>query len=315
MLRIIFWRVAQLLVVSLILATVLFFALRATGDPVAFILGPEATNEQVETVRHSLGLDRPLSEQYANFMLGLFPHVSDGTVRFLDFGDSIHSRIPAMPIVLSKLPATLILGGWAMALIAILSLPVAVVITLRPNSFLSSMVMGLVVLGQAIPNFLWALFLILIFGVTLKVLPVFGFNSQLSLVLPVISLSAFSLARQVRLLRAQLMEVAAQDYVRTARAKGLRERLIIVRHQLPNAIIPWVTMLGMDAGYLLGGSIVIEIIFAWPGIGSLLITSIRFRDFPIVQSIIFVIGVLVILANLVTDICYRWLNPRLRHVE
>jgi peptide/nickel transport system permease protein len=312
--RIIVWRLIQLVVVSLILATVLFFAMRATGDPVSFILGSDATNEQIEEVRHSMGLDRPLYKQYFSFIKGLFPHRSEGSWKFLDFGDSIASRVPAMPVVLDRLPATLALGATAMAMAAIISLPLGIIATLQRGKFLGTVVMVLALLGQAVPNFLLALVFILVFGVTFRIFPVFDFTGVSSLVLPATALSAFTLARQVRLLRSQLMEVEAQDYVRTARAKGLSEARVIIRHQLPNALIPWITMLGMDIGYLLGGSIILETIFAWPGIGSLLILSINFRDYPMVQSIVFVIGVIVILGNLATDVVYRWLDPRIRYI-
>ena len=305
-------RVLQFVVVAWVLGTILFFALRVSGDPVTLLLGPEASEESIEAIQEKLGLNRPILVQYGDFLYGLLPKRSDGEWTVLDFGPSLSIPQPAMDLVLDRLPATLALGATGLGIAISLSVPLGVAAARLQGRALGSFIMTLGLMGQVVPSFLLALIFITLFGVTWSVLPVFGFGGPASLILPGFCLAAYPLARQVRLLRSQLLEVGAQDYIRTARSKGLPDSVVTRRHMLPNAILPWITLVGLDFGLLLSGSIIVETIFAWPGIGSQLIVAIDVRDYPVVQADIFIVGLLVVFCNLMADICYGWVNPRLR---
>ncbi len=307
-------RLVQFGIVAWLVATLLFFAIRATGDPAALILGPRASLEQIEGLRETLGLNEPLHAQYGDFLFRLLPRYDEGSWSFLDFGRSLRTPEPAMDLVLDRLPATLALGATAFGIILVLSIPLGVLLALWDRKPAGKIVGVIVLLGQVTPTFVLGLSLILVFGVFLGVLPVFGFEGPASLILPGVTLAAFPLAQQVRLLRAQMLEVGSQDFIRTARAKGLASRTVLGRHQLRNALLPWLSLLGLNFGVLMGGSIIVEVIVAWPGIGAQLITAINQRDFPVVQAIVFLIGLLVVFGNLVVDIAYRLLDPRMRYV-
>lgn len=286
--------------------TVVFFVLQFTGDPVRIMMGENSSEEDIQRVRHDMGLDRPLAEQYVTFLA----KAAQG-----DFGDSIRQRgQPAMGIVLSRYPATLRLAFLSLAFAVVLSTIFGVTSAVRRYSLLDNVVMLLALFGQSIPNFWLGIMLILLLAVQLGWLPSQGFGDgdPKFLILPMLTLAAPSLARLTRLVRSGMLEVMNQDYIRTARAKGLVEGRVIFGHALKNAAIPLVTVIGLDLGALLGGAVVTEQIFSWPGVGLEVIIAINGRDFPVVQAAVFVVATSFVLINLIVDLLYTWLDPRVR---
>src|SRR3954452_1406533 len=286
--------------------TVVFFVLQFTGDPVRIMMGEQSSEEDIQRVRHSMGLDRPLAEQYVTFLA----KAAQG-----DFGESIRQRgQPAMGIVLSRYPATLRLAFLSLAFAVVLSTIFGVISAVRRYSLLDNVVMLLALFGQSIPNFWLGIMLILLLAVQLGWLPSQGFGDggPEYLTLPMLTLAAPSLARLTRLVRSGMLEIMNQDYIRTARAKGLHDSRVIFGHALKNAAIPLVTVIGLDMGTLLGGAVVTEQIFAWPGVGLEVIIAINGRDFPVVQAAVFVVATSFVLINLIVDLLYTWLDPRVR---
>lgn len=297
-------RLAQSIVVILGVLFLVFIILQLTGDPARLMLSPQATLEDIERVRRQMGFDRPLPEQFLRFL--------GGAVRG-DFGRSLrYTDQPALAIVVERFPATVEL---ALATLA-WSIPVALVLGLasavRRASVSESVAMTTALLGQSMPSFWLGLMLILVFSVNLGLLPSSGRGTLSHLVLPALTLGGFFMARLTRLVRSGLLDVLGQDYVRTARAKGLAERIVVARHAFKNAAIPIVTILGLDIGTLLGGAVITETVFAWPGIGRLAIEAIAVRDFPVVQADVFFIALTFVAINLVVDVLYTWLDPRVR---
>ena len=257
--------------------TVVFFILRLTGDPAAFLVDQTATREEIAHARHLLGLDRPLHAQYLDFITA----VPRG-----DFGLSIQQRRPAMPIVLEHLwPATAELALAAIVLATVLAIPLGVVAATHRNGALDHLSRLGSLFLQSMPSFWLGLMLILVFAVALGgLLPAFGSGSLRHLILPALTLAAAPLAQNVRLIRAGLLEVLQQDYVRTARAKGLAERGVVYRHALRNAAGPFLTVTGLSLGFMLSGTLVIETVFSWPGLGRLMVQAVPGRDFPVIQA-------------------------------
>lgn len=295
-------RLLQLVAVVVGIATVLFLLLRLSGDPVSVMVGADAPESTRLQIRRSLGLDDPLLLQYGRFI---------SEIAVLDFGESLRSREPALTVALRRLPATLELAGAALLMVAIVGVSAGVFAATYRRSFISSIVMSIVFAAQAIPGFWLGLILILIFAVNLKILPSVGYGTIEHLILPSITLSAFYAARIARLVRSSVLEVRGQDYVRTAEGKGLAPNRVLWSHVLRNAWIPIVSVLLLDAAQLVGGAVVTEAVFAWPGIGRQLTTSVLSRDYPVVQAIVFLIAILVVALNLIADILYRVLDPRL----
>jgi peptide/nickel transport system permease protein len=286
--------------------TVVFFVLQLTGDPVRIMMGENSSEEDIQRVRHAYGLDRPVGEQYVTFL--------SKVVRG-DFGESIRQRgQPAMGIVLNRYPATLRLAFLSLALAVILSTIFGVISAVKRYSILDNVVMLLALFGQSVPNFWLGIMLILIMAVQLGWLPSQGFGDgdPKYLILPMLTLAAPSLARLTRLVRSGMLEIMGQDYIRTARAKGVPEARVIFGHALKNAAIPLVTVIGLDLGALLGGAVVTEQIFSWPGVGLEVIIAINGRDFPVVQAAVFVVATSFVLINLIVDLLYTWLDPRVR---
>jgi peptide/nickel transport system permease protein len=286
--------------------TVVFFVLQLTGDPVRLMVGESGTEEDIANVRDQLGLDRPLREQYVSFLR----NAARG-----DFGQSIRQRgRPAMDIVLARYPATLRLAFLALSFSVVLATVFGVISAVRRYSALDNVVMFLALFGQSVPNFWLGIMLILIFAVQLGWLPSQGDGegSPKYLLLPMLTLAAPGLARLTRLVRSGMLEIMGQDYVRTARAKGLHDSRVIFGHALKNAAIPLVTIIGLDMGALLGGAVVTEQIFGWPGVGLEVILAINGRDFPVVQAAVFVVATSFVLINLIVDLLYTWLDPRVR---
>jgi len=284
--------------------SVIFILARLLGDPVTLMIQPGMTQEDVDALRQALGLDRPLLVQYASFVANALTG---------DFGTSPWQNQPALPLVLDRLPATLLLPASALALSLVLALVVGSVSAMWRGSWIDRAAMGLVLFGQSVPNFWLGLMLVLIFATQLNLLPTAGAGTWKHLILPTITLGFFSLARLTRLVRSELLTVVSRDYIRTARAKGLPRALIFRRHALRNVAIPIITVLAIDFGLLMGGAVVTETIFAWPGIGRLMIQAIGQRDFPILQAGVFIVALMVVAANFVADLAYAWFDPQVTY--
>jgi ABC-type dipeptide/oligopeptide/nickel transport system permease component len=285
--------------------TVVFFLVRLTGDPTGFLVDQTATQAEIAHVRHLLGLDRPLYVQYVDFLLA----VPRG-----DFGTSIREKRPAMRMVLEHFwPATVELSLAAIVLSTLVAIPLGVVSATRKDTMVDHLSRVSSLFLQSMPSFWLGLVLILIFAVGLQgLLPSYGSGSLRHLILPAVTLAAAPLAQNVRLIRAGMLEVLSQDYIRTARAKGLAERLVIYRHALRNAAIPVITVTGLSLGFMLSGTIIIETVFSWPGLGRLIVQAVPGRDFPVIQAGVFVFAVIFVGINLLVDVLYTVVDPRVR---
>ncbi len=282
---------------------IVFSLMHLAGDPVAVLLPLDTPQDQIEAFRHEMGFDRSLPRQYLSFM--------SRAVRG-DFGYSYHYRTDAMGIVLQRMPATLTLTFGALFAALIVAIPAGILAALRQGRISDVLIRMLVLLGQAVPGFWLALMLMLIFGVRLRWLPVSGAEGWTSLILPAIVAGSFSMATITRLLRSNLLETLEKTYITTARGKGLPEHLITTRHALRNAAIPTITVIGLQMGWLLGGAVIAEVVFAYPGMGRLAVTAISYRDVPVIQSFVAVTAAIVVVINLTVDIAYSWLDPRIR---
>jgi peptide/nickel transport system permease protein len=302
-LRTVVTKIVTAIIVLLCVATVAFFLVRLSGDPVKLLLPPDATADQEATLRASLGLDRPLITQYLDYLAGL-PR--------LDFGTSLVYDQPVADVLLERLPATLQLAAAAMVLALVISVPAGIIAALRRGKAGDTGVMTGVLIGQSTPPFWVGILLILVFSVQLKVLPASGYGTFTHLVLPSITLAVYSVAVIARLLRSSLIDVLGSDYIRTAKAKGLGTGGIVFSHGLRNASLPVVTVIGLEFGSLLGGAILTEQVFAWPGIGRLTIEAITNRDFPMVQAAVLFFAAIFVVVNLLVDISYTVLDPRVR---
>lgn len=283
--------------------TVVFVLSRASGDPVAQLLPENANPEQVAQMQATLGLDRPLIVQYLDFLGGL--------VR-LDLGDSLLYREPVTSLIAERIPATALLAAAALLITVVVAFLAGSIAAMRRGTGVDRTVMGAVLVGQSTPAFWVGILLVLLFGVQLRVLPAAGYGTLAHLVLPATTLAIFSVAVVARLLRSSLIEVMGQDHVRTARAKGAGEVRVLLGHCLRNASMPVITVLGLELGALLGGAILTEQIFNWPGIGRLTIDAISFRDFPLVQGTVVLFAATFIVVNLLVDLSYAIIDPRVR---
>ncbi len=299
-------RLSQSLLLLFGVIVVVFFIIRLTGDPASLMVPRDASPEQVEAFRHAMGFDRPLYVQFVDFATG---------VLVLDLGKSLKLNRPNRTIILERLPATVQLAVAAMLVAVLIAIPLGTLSGTYPGSWIDTIGRGLGLLGQVTPNFWLAMILILVFAVRLRWFPSFGRDRWVSVVLPAIALGLGVMSQLYRLTRAQVLEIRTNDFVRTARSKGLPSSLIMARHILPNAAIALVSVMGVQFTYLLGGSIYIETIFSWPGLGSLLDEAIKGRDFPLVQAITVFFASFAILIHLVTDILYGFLDPRIRRGE
>lgn len=291
---------ALLLVGVLILV---FFMVRMTGDPVSLMVSREATQAQREAFRETMGLNRPLIVQFADYF---------GGVLHGDLGRSLRLKQPNLKIIMQRLPATVQLAVAALLFAVIIAVPLGVLGGMNAGKPVDTFVRAVGLAGQTIPNFWLAMLLIIFFAVELRWFPSFGRDSFKSLVLPAVALGFAGLGQLVRLTRSAVLEVRSADFVRTARSKGLKEALVAARHVLPNVAIPLISVLGIQFTYLLGGSVYIEVIFAWPGLGSLLNDAIRDNDFPLVQAITIFIALFAIIIHLLTDLVYGLIDPRIR---
>ena len=294
----------HLVSVALGVSILSFVFMHLSGDPVMLMLPPDASRQQIEDLRERMGFNDPIPLQYLRFL--------SGAVR-ADFGISLRHQQPAMGIVLERLPATLELAVAGMGIALVVAVPFGILSALRRGSTLDYCVMGGSLLGLSMPNFWVGIVGILIFSVKLRLLPTAGRGSWTQLILPGLALGSYLMALIARLTRSGMLDVISQDYVRTARAKGLSEVLIIFRHALMNALIPLVTVVGLQMGELLGGAVVIETVFAWPGVGRLILQAVFQRDYPLVQAAVFILAMIFVCANLLVDLAYRYLDPRIRH--
>ncbi|HEW92362.1 MAG TPA: ABC transporter permease [Thermotogaceae bacterium] len=274
------------------------------GDPVEMMLGETATIANVEEIRHMLGLDKPLGIQFLDFMKNLLKG---------DLGKSIVSRRPVMQIVLERYPATIKLTVASAIVALIISIPLGTLAAVKHYSWIDNLSMIFALLGVSMPNFWLGPLLIILFSLTLGWLPPSGYGGFKYIILPAITLGTAMSASLTRLVRSSMLEVLDQEYIKTARAKGLRERLVIYRHALRNALIPVITVFGMQIGSLLSGALITETIFSWPGVGRLFIESIFRRDFPLVQGCVLIIALTYVFVNFIVDITYGFINPKIRY--
>ena len=282
---------------------VVFLILHLTGDPALLLLPPDASAEDIAKFRKAMGFDDPWPVQYLRFL--------KGAVRG-DFGESVRHGEPAMGLVLERLPATFELAGAGLLIALCLAIPAGIVSAVRRNTAVDYVSTVVALLGQAMPTFWLGIMLILVFSVRLSWLPSSGRGDIEHLILPAITLGLFTTARITRLTRSGMLEVLGQDYIRTARAKGVSEPPVVWKHALKNASIPIVTIVGIELGTLLGGSVITETIFAWPGVGRLSVQAIFNRDYPVVQAAVFLLASTFVIVNFLVDIIYTYLDPRIR---
>lgn len=297
-------RMIQSVMILLAILVLVFFMVRVTGDPATLMMPRESSPESLAAFRHKMGFDRPLIVQFADFM---FKAVQG------DFGNSLHYKTPALPLVLKRLPATVELAVGGLLIAVLVAIPLGLVAGSLPGSFWDSVARGLGLLGQSIPNFWLALLLIFFFAVRLRWFPSFGRDELSSLVLPAFVMGLPTMGALVRLTRSAVLEIRGEDFVRTAYSKGLRSNLVYVRHILRNVAIPLVSVIGVHFGYMLGGSIYIETIFSWPGLGQLVEQAIGWRDYTLIQAIAFFTSLAVVILNLLTDVAYAIIDPRVRY--
>jgi len=316
-------RLLQTVVVIFGVTLLTFLVLQLAGDPTYLYVSERATAEEVAATRAKLGFDRPLYEQYGNYVMGLAR---------LDLGNSLRSRTPAFQLVLERIPATLELTIFAIMLATLLAIPIGIMSATKRGTPLDGGIMLFAMFGQSMPSFWLGIMLILIVGLWLRWLPISGhvpliqpllqgdFQTAITnfpgalrhLILPGVTLAVFSLARNARLVRSSMLEVLSQDYVITAKAKGLAWHTVVMRHAFRNSLIPFVTIIGLEFGFLLSGVVVIETVFSWPGVGRLVFNAINQRDIPVVQAAVVVFSLLFVMLNLIVDVIYTQLDPRIR---
>jgi ABC-type dipeptide/oligopeptide/nickel transport system permease component len=316
-------RLLQSIIVILGVTLLSFLTLHLAGDPTYLYVSERASEEEIQNTRVLLGFDRPLPEQYLSFLVRL----AQG-----DMGNSLRARTPALPLVFERLPATLELTIFAMLISTVLAIPIGILSAVNRGTALDGGTMLFAMFGQSMPSFWLGIMLILFVGLALRWLPISGQTPIIApllagdvqttlanfpdafrhLIMPGLTIGVFSLSRNARLVRSSMLEVLAQEYVVTARAKGLRERTVITRHALRNALIPVVTMIGLEFGFLLSGVVVAETVFSWPGVGRLVFNAITQRDIPLVQAAVVTFSFMFVLLNLVIDVLYVQLDPRVQ---
>ncbi|GIP38695.1 glutathione ABC transporter permease [Paenibacillus sp. J31TS4] len=293
----------QIVPVLFLITIIVFLLVHASGDPVSLMLPDTATDEDRQNLSAALGLDRPLLQQYFTFL---------GNLVQGDFGQSFRYKQDALPIVLDRLPATFELALAAMIVANVIAIPLGILSATKRNSILDVFATGAAVLGKAMPHFWLGIMFILLFSVKLGLFPVSGRGTFAHLVLPALTLGSGIAAEMTRLIRSSMLEILGQDYIRTARSKGLRERIVIYKHAFRNSLIPVVTIMALQISSLISGAIITEAIFAWPGMGQLIVQAVNTRDMAIVQAAVFVFAIVVILSNMLADLLYRVLDPRIK---
>jgi ABC-type dipeptide/oligopeptide/nickel transport system permease component len=296
-------RLAVAVLVALTVSFLAYMLVFLSGDPAVALAGEGARAVDIEAIRHQYGFDRPIVVQYADWLA----HLLRG-----DLGTSVFFKTEVAPLVLDKLQTTLMLGVAALGVALAISVPLGVLAAIYKHSWIDRVCLAVAVLGQALPNFFFALLLIMLFSIGLHWLPVSGSGTWQHLVMPALALGYYAAPAFMRLIRAGMIEVLSADYIRTARAKGLPPATVIFKHALRNAIVPVVALTAVQLGFLLGGSVVIETIFALDGLGYLAYQSITYKDFPVMQIIVLLLSVIYVLLTLASDIANAWLDPRIR---
>ncbi len=296
-------RLGLALLVAFLVSAAAFLLLRLSGDPALAIAGEGARDEDIALVRQTYGLDRPLMIQYFDWLLKTLAG---------NLGQSLYFKTDVAALVADKLPTTFIIGGLAILFALALSIPLGVLAAVYAGSWIDRVALTIAVAGQALPNFFFALVLMMVFSIWLRWLPVSGSDSWAHYVMPTIALGYYVTPPLMRLVRAGMIEVLGSDYIRTARAKGLSSTSVIFKHGLRNALIPVVALTAVQLGFLLGGSIIIETIFALDGLGYLAYQSITHKDFPVTQAVLLLLSVIYVLLTLIADLCNALLDPRMR---
>jgi len=287
------------------ISILLFIMLRALpGDPAQVLAGELASQEDIQNVRVQLGLDKPIYVQYGRFLFRL---------SHLDLGRSARTQNPVIEEIWARLPNTFLLAVVATVLACLVGIPAGIISAIRPYSWLDNLVTSAALFGISMPVFWLGLMLVVVFSVVLHWLPAGGTGGVQHVILPSVTLAAFVVAFIARMTRSSMLEVLNQDYITTARSKGLKEKVVIIRHALHNALIPIITVIGLQFGMLLGGAVLTETVFAWPGLGRLIVDSILARDYPMIQGVILIFGLLYVLVNLVVDLLYALVDPRIRY--
>lgn len=296
-------RLVQAIFVLIGVSFVVFILLFLKGDPVSAMLPQDATKDQIDKLRQDMGFNDPIVIQYFRFLTKAVTG---------DLGVSLFENRPATAVVLERLPATLQLAIAAFIVSLLISFPIGIISAAKRNSIFDRVGMIFALVGQSVPVFWLGILMILVFAVNLQWLPTSGYGEFSNIIMPAVALGLFTTARTTRLVRSTMIEVLNQEYIRTARAKGLRQLTMLRRHALKNALIPIITVLGLDFATLLGGAVITETIFAWPGIGQLAIESIGRRDYPVVQGVVLIVAFGYVLINFFVDLLYAYLNPRIR---
>lgn len=296
-------RLVQAIIAIFGVITIVFIVMHLSGDPTLLLVPQGASTEMINELRHQLGFDQPLWLQYLTYLQGL---------AHFDFGMSVVQRVPAIDIVASRLPYTVMLAAGALIVAIGVGIPAGVLMATRRGGWLEKALTAVVITGQSIPTFLSGILLIFLFAVTLRWLPASGVGGPAALVMPSIALGALSMSTFARMARISVLDELAKDYVRAGRARGLSLGAVVVRHVLRNASIPVVTIAALEIGNLLAGAVIIETVFAWPGIGQLAIQSIQSRDFLVVQVIVLLISFVYVLTSVLADFVYALVDPRIR---
>lgn len=283
-----------------------FFFIHLSGDPVMLMLPGDASTQEIETLREQLGFNDPLYTQYLRFA---------GNAAQGEFGNSLYYKVPAMALILERLPASLELAAAAMLIALVVAVPIGIVSAVRRGSLVDMGSMLGALFGLSMPHFWLGIMMIMLFSVKLGWLPTSGRGSLAQLVMPSLALGMSLMAMFARLTRSVMLEVLSLDYIRTARSKGLKESIVIYKHALKNAMIPLVTVAGMQFGFLLGGTVIIETVFAWPGVGRLVVQAIFNRDYPLVQATVLVLSVIFVAVNFLVDMLYMYLDPQISYFE
>ena len=305
MLQYVIKRLLSTIPVLIGISLLLFFMLRMLpGDPAQVLAGQMASQEDIELIRHQLGLDRPVHVQYAFFL---------GRLARFDLGRSARTQNPVTEEIWARLPNTMLLAVVAITLACLFGIPAGIISAVRPYTWLDYVVTSMAIFGISMPVFWLGLMLVVVFAVWLQWLPAGGTGTWRHVILPSFTLAAFVVAFIARMTRSSMIEVLSQDYTTTARSKGLKEQVVVIKHALKNALIPIITVVGLQFGMLLGGAVLTETVFAWPGVGRLIVDSILARDYPVIQGAILVFGLLYILVNLVVDLLYAYVDPRIRY--
>lgn len=297
-------RLAQAVPTLIGTSIVVFMLIHLTGDPALLMLPPDTPSSQIEAFRERLGFNDPLPVQYWHFLQGIVQG---------NLGDSFRFREPALDLVLQRMPATLQLTGLSILFASLIGIPLGVFSATKQGTLVDTLARGIFFLGQGIPPFWLGLVLLVIFSIHLGILPSSGRGTLAQLIMPTATLTVYLTASLARLTRGGMIQILQADFIRTARAKGLPPRSVLYKHAMRNTMIPVVTMIGLQTGHLLGGAVVTETIFAWPGVGRLVVDAVHARDFPVVQAAMLIIVTLFVAINLLVDLLYGYLDPRIRY--